>query len=189
MPKCKNDPKKSFKGNESSPKGLGFCAHVENIGITKKGKDGNKWKIETTSKGVKRWVKQTSKTTSKLMKDMFSELNKSQEHTIYLLKNDIKNELKKIGVKLLFKNLKKINEYYILDYVWPEKYNDKDKFIIVVFKLDSNNKLYIPNKELNCQHNNITHNTKKESITIFKNYLKNKFKWNGKQTHTINIEL
>ena len=109
MPKCKNDPKKSFKGNEPSPKGLGFCAHVENIGITKKGKDGNKWKIETTSKGIKKWVKQTSKTNSKLMKDMFYELNKSQNHTIYLLKNDIKNELKKIGVKLLFKNLKKIN--------------------------------------------------------------------------------
>lgn len=126
---------------------------------------------------------------SKLMKDMFSELNKSQKHTIYLLKNDIKNELKKIGVKLLFKNLKKINEYYILDYVWPEKYNDKDKFIIVVFKLDSNNKLYIPNKELNCQHNNITHNTKKESISIFKKYLKNKFKWNGSVNHTINIQL
>ena len=189
MPLCKNDPKKSYKGDEPSPKGLGYCAHAEKVGVTKKGKDGNKWKIKATSIGVKRWVKQNSKNTSKLSKDMFSELNKSQMNTINLLQNDIKNELKKINVKLIFKNLKKINGYYILDYAWPEKYNKKDKFIIVVFKLDDNNKLYIPNKELNCQHNNITYNTKKESITIFKKYLKNKFKWDGNVNHTINIQL
>ena len=88
----------------------------------------------------------------------------------------------------MFKKLKKINGYYILDYAWPEKYNKKDKFIIVVFKLDDNNKLYIPNKELNCQHHNITYNTKKESINIFKKYLKNKFKWDGNVNHTINIQ-
>ena len=40
---------------------------------------------------------------------MFSELNKSQMNTINLLQNDIKNELKKINVKLMFKKLKKIN--------------------------------------------------------------------------------
>ena len=76
-----------------SPKALGYCAHAEKVGIIKKGKDGNKWKIEATSKGVKRWVKQNSKITSKLLKDMFSELNKSQMNTINLLQNDIKNEL------------------------------------------------------------------------------------------------
>ena len=58
MPLCKNDPKKSYKGDEPSPKGLGYCAHAEKLGVSKKGKDGNIWKIETTSKGVKRWVKQ-----------------------------------------------------------------------------------------------------------------------------------
>ena len=26
MPKCKNDIKKSYKGTEPSPKGLGWCA-------------------------------------------------------------------------------------------------------------------------------------------------------------------
>ncbi len=26
MPKCLNDPKKSYKGTEPSPKGLGYCA-------------------------------------------------------------------------------------------------------------------------------------------------------------------
>jgi len=65
MPICKNNPKKSYKGTEPSPKGLGYCAHSEKLGITKKGLDGNIWKIESTAKGVKRWVKQISKSSSK----------------------------------------------------------------------------------------------------------------------------
>ena len=65
MPICKNDPKKSYKGTEPSPKGLGYCAHAEKLGITKKGLDGNNWKIESTAKGVKRWVKQSSNSSSK----------------------------------------------------------------------------------------------------------------------------
>ena len=43
MPKCKNDPTKSYKGNEPSPKGLGLCAHAEKEGVIKKGKDKNNW--------------------------------------------------------------------------------------------------------------------------------------------------
>ena len=65
MPICKNDPKKSYKGTEPSPKGFGFCAHAEKLGIIKKGLDGNNWKIESTAQGVKRWVKQSSKSSSK----------------------------------------------------------------------------------------------------------------------------
>jgi hypothetical protein len=64
MPICKNDPKKSYKGTEPSPKGLGYCAHAEKLGSTKKGLDGNQWKIESTAQGVKRWVKQSSKPSS-----------------------------------------------------------------------------------------------------------------------------
>ena len=74
MPLCKNDRKKSYKGDEPSPKGLGYCAHAEKVGVTKKGKDGNKWKIETTSKGVKRWVKQKSKL---LKKNRIKKINKN----------------------------------------------------------------------------------------------------------------
>ena len=29
MPNCKNDSKRSYTGEEPSPKGLGFCAHAE----------------------------------------------------------------------------------------------------------------------------------------------------------------
>jgi hypothetical protein len=58
---CKNDPKKFYKGDEPSPKGLGYCAHAESIGKVRKGKDGNIWKVESTSKGIKRWVVQIKK--------------------------------------------------------------------------------------------------------------------------------
>ena len=64
MPICNNDPKKSYKGMEPSPKGLGFCAHAEKLATIKKGLDGNNWKIESTAQGVKRWVKQSSKLSS-----------------------------------------------------------------------------------------------------------------------------
>ena len=56
MPKCKNDTTRSYKGNEPSPKGLGYCAHAEKLNKKKKGKDGNMWIVSKTSKGVKRWI-------------------------------------------------------------------------------------------------------------------------------------
>jgi hypothetical protein len=34
--KCINDSTKQFNGNEPSPKGLGYCAHYENINTKKK---------------------------------------------------------------------------------------------------------------------------------------------------------
>lgn len=57
MPKCKNDPKRSYTGKEPSPKGLGYCAHAEKIGSIKKGKDGNMWIIQKTKQGYKKWTK------------------------------------------------------------------------------------------------------------------------------------
>ena len=55
MPICKNDPNKSYKGDEPSPKGLGYCSHAEKIGLLRKGKDGNIWEVKETSKGIKRF--------------------------------------------------------------------------------------------------------------------------------------
>ena len=54
---CKNDPMKTYKGNEPSPKGLGWCAHAESKNTIKSGKDGNKWIISLTKNGTKRWIK------------------------------------------------------------------------------------------------------------------------------------
>lgn len=41
MPYCLNNPKRTYKGNEPSPKGCGYCASGENEGKKMKGKDGN----------------------------------------------------------------------------------------------------------------------------------------------------
>ena len=57
MPKCKNDPTRSYKGTEPSPKGLGYCAHGMNEGDKKKGKDGNMWIIKKVKNGSLRWIK------------------------------------------------------------------------------------------------------------------------------------
>ena len=56
--KCKNyDGSKKmgyYKGDEPSPKGLGFCAKYEIEGKERKGKDRNLWKVKNG-----RWVKIT----------------------------------------------------------------------------------------------------------------------------------
>lgn len=65
MPKCINDPKKSYKGTEPSPKGLGYCAHSEKIGSEKKGRDGNLWVVKKVGKS-KRWMKKSTKDSVKL---------------------------------------------------------------------------------------------------------------------------
>jgi hypothetical protein len=65
MPKCKNDPTKSYKGDEPSPKGLGICAHAEKVNTKKKGNDGEMWIISETKTGVKRWIKYKKPATTK----------------------------------------------------------------------------------------------------------------------------
>ena len=57
MPPCKNDPKRKYKGDEPSPKGLGWCAHGEKEGEVRNGLDGNKWIVKKVSSGSLRWVK------------------------------------------------------------------------------------------------------------------------------------
>jgi len=57
MPTCKNNPTRSYKGTEPSPKGLGYCASGESIGKKRKGKDGKMWIIKEVSNGSGRWMK------------------------------------------------------------------------------------------------------------------------------------
>ncbi len=52
---CNCDDKRKYKGNEPSPKGLGYCAHCTPLNITMKGADGNLWENQKYEKG-KRWV-------------------------------------------------------------------------------------------------------------------------------------
>lgn len=59
MPKCKNNPKKTYNGTEPSPKGKGWCAGGMEEGVTKKGTDGNNWIVSADKNGNKRWKKDT----------------------------------------------------------------------------------------------------------------------------------
>lgn len=121
MPKCKNDHKRTYKGTEPSPKGLGHCAHSEKVGKKMKGKDGNQWIITQTKKSVKRWskVKKIKQDISFL--DKFIEIQKKSENLskinnkIFL---DKKLSKKSISVEddemiknILAKNVKLKKEY------------------------------------------------------------------------------
>ena len=62
--KCKH------KGDEPSPKGLGFCAHCTPLNVTMKGKDGNLWETKKYKKGV-RWVKVRHDMTGGFMRGLY----------------------------------------------------------------------------------------------------------------------
>ena len=87
MPKCKNDSTRKYKGDEPSPKGLGFCAHAEKEGLTKKGKDGNYWEVKTTKNGTKRWVKATKEVKERSTK-------KEKDKNMLIVKEGIKGWVK-----------------------------------------------------------------------------------------------
>ena len=58
------------KGDEPSPKGLGFCAHCTPLNVTMKGKDGNLWETKKYKKGV-RWVKVRHDMTGGFMRGLY----------------------------------------------------------------------------------------------------------------------
>jgi hypothetical protein len=77
MPKCKNDPSRTYKGTEPSPKGLGYCAHSVHKGSIKVGKDGNKWIIKLTKNGIKRWTKYKVIKTNNVFSKRFNKISKT----------------------------------------------------------------------------------------------------------------
>jgi hypothetical protein len=111
MPKCKNDPKRTYKGTEPSPKGLGYCAHSEKVGKKRKGKDGNQWIVKQV-KTSKRWMKikstkDTTKGTTK--KQVKKESKNTSKKTSKKSKNLNNKKTKKLDKKLI-----KIPSYSIL---------------------------------------------------------------------------
>ena len=75
MPVCKNDPKRKYKGDEPSPKGIGWCAHGEKEGKVRKGLDSNKWIVKKVSNGSLRWVKVVDKDVVKLYNHLEKKLS------------------------------------------------------------------------------------------------------------------
>ena len=56
MPKCINDSKSTCKGSEPSPKGKGYCAHAESVGMTMTGLNKKIWIVKQYANGQKRWI-------------------------------------------------------------------------------------------------------------------------------------
>jgi hypothetical protein len=55
MPVCKNDSTKKYSGTEPSPKGLGFCAHAQDLGSKKTGLDKKQYIVDHDKNGRKYW--------------------------------------------------------------------------------------------------------------------------------------
>ena len=196
---CKNDKKKKYKGTEPSPKGLGYCAHGEKEGKKRKGRDGNKWVIKKISNGSLRWVKVTKVKVTKVkvtkVKKIKKELTKDQKKTLLKIKKELKKELKKVGVKLFIVKNKIYNGIYFTDYPWDVvsnklgDYSEKEKFLIVVLKINYDNEIILDKGFVNIQHHGITYNTKKEVIKLLKNIFGKKYRWSEQQKDTIQLKL
>ena len=102
MPKCKNDPARSYKGTEPSPKGLGYCAHAMKEGATKKGKDGNKWIIKKVKNGSKRWMKVSGK-------------GKLQKVDKKVKKKEVNKKVNKVVKRKLGKLVEKKGKWFTFD--------------------------------------------------------------------------
>ena len=69
MPTCKNDCKRYYRGDEPSPKGLGYCAHAEKINQRRKGRDGKFWVVKAiamkSGNRIRRWTRVKKAVTKK----------------------------------------------------------------------------------------------------------------------------
>lgn len=135
MPKCKNDPTKTYKGTEPSPKGLGWCAHSEKIGKKRKGKDNNIWIVKEVKDGIKRWVKFKKEENNKKIISKSKFVNDRY--------NDYKNN-KNIIIKKIYKGKEAFDKVKLLFFgkinnensrKWSENFNKKDinQSIFIIF--------------------------------------------------------
>ena len=60
MPVCKGDYNTYYRGDEPSPKGLGYCARSEGVGKKRKGNDGEVWVVRQDSMGRLAWKRASS---------------------------------------------------------------------------------------------------------------------------------
>lgn len=153
MPFCINDPKKKYKGNEPSPKGLGYCAHSEEVGSIRKGRDNNNWKIEKTYQGIKRWVKQKKKDNKSICSNLaffYNPKARKNIRTVYYEENGYIQKL--IHYNLLSNIKKKIPPKWIK---YPiDKDEIQEYYCGTKEYLDENNKYFleIDKKFKNCKY-------------------------------------
>jgi sugar-specific transcriptional regulator TrmB len=119
MLKCKNDPSRTYKGTEPSPKGLGYCAHSDQTGSIKVGKDGNKWIIKEIKNGTKRWMKYKVIKPNNVFSKRFNKISKTErfyEDAYDEIGGDMKqNILKYLGATNRSEMVKKIKSKELQD--------------------------------------------------------------------------
>ena len=196
MPKCLNDPSKNYKGNEPSPKGLGYCAHAEKVGSKMKGKDGNFWIVKEDKNKVKRWYKDSKKTSSKkddkFTFDFFYGITSIPPKDINKLKKD--SMLKKI-IENIIPKIKKFNiETYLVplplsdqghywsdypyDYI-EHYYNSKLESEYIYFKVYLNQDLTINYDRDISIHYELDKSNAEKLQDFMHQELPNNFKWDG----------
>ena len=130
MPKCHNDETKYYKGNEPSPKGLGYSAGVEEIGEIMIGKDGANWIVSQT-KTCKKWVKVDNKKKFKKKVIDFNNLNEKYYINAYLPDVSEKEITDETGLEEKFGGTK---PFFIEGESWP-LINSKDPMkLLIQFK-------------------------------------------------------
>lgn len=163
MTKCLNDPKSSFKGNEPSPKGFGYCAHAEKVGTIKKGKDGKKWIIISTKKNIVRW---THYSENKSKKNQNKEENKKLDYSKFVCYHKVE----KRGRFKIFKDRlcgilspDKKHLYKWIDYnTFQKKLTEIPKlYVKKIIKKDFREKYYCGNKKRIFKNNEEYKNIKK----------------------------
>lgn len=170
MLKCKNDPKRTYKGTEPSPKGLGYCAHNMKVDTIKKGKDGNKWIVKKVKNGSKRWVK--IKDESLKRKKLNREIKEKKTLNSNLIQKNVNFDFNLKNAKINFIKELLLN-YNKNEIKFLKKYiNDKNFIIDINNKINEKdvNKILKKLTEKNVQNNiikKIKNNLKKDKLNTF----------------------
>lgn len=148
MTKCFNDPSRSYKGTEQSPKGYGICAHLQKIGSIRLGKDGHLWIIKKIKNGTKRWFKVLNDSKIETLKVYLKpkvsiiEINKDKElyegsflRMSKKYKEIVKKYLEYIEDKFFDVALKETISYEVQFEITRKRFNINNKYDIKDFDL------------------------------------------------------
>jgi hypothetical protein len=130
MPKCLNDETKYYKGNEPSPKGLGYSAGEEEVGEIMIGKDGNNWIVSQT-KTCKKWVKVDNEKKSKKKVIDFDNLDENDYINAYLPDVSEKEITDETGLEEKFGGTK---PFFIEGESWPLINTEEPMKLLIQFK-------------------------------------------------------
>lgn len=226
MPKCKNDPTRTYKGTEPSPKGNGYCAHAETLGTQKKGADSKMWYVTQTKQGVKRWSKvsttssntnptpvatntvttntttNTAPSGTKIPSKWLTPYTSDQKSLIrkFNKSGSAYKALTNAGIHVFVRPVyinQSLNQYIINDAFEdvPLEYDAASgdlagqPYMVVILRINADNKLYLPNGNLQIHHGNIKGKNKKVILEILNTEFKNRVQWNGRKTQAIQINI